>query len=160
MGSFYSKYDIKIDCYIDYALESCINKSNKLYESMEPLLIGKYVIKNHAKKVFFRVAGPNSLYGLNVSIPVHANKTLSDDDRCIIETSLWDMKEERTVFIEEFNYAKFNVFNKYELLDEIRRVYNINLINGLTLVPEESIPAVTFIDSVNWNTSKCDMVIF
>jgi hypothetical protein len=159
MGAYYSTHDINIVCYIDYALERCINKSNKLYESMEPILRGKYVIKNHANKVFFRVSGPNSLYGLNVSIPVHANENLSDDVY-VIETSLWDMHKKRTVFIEEFKYATFNVINVNELLDEIRRVYNINLIHGLTLVPDESVPAVTFIDSINWNSTKCDMVSF
>lgn len=158
MGGIYSTTDDDIVCDIDCVLEACINKSNKLYESMEPILLGRYVVKNHSNKVFFRVSGPNSLYGLNISVPVHANENLAED-ACVIETSLWHMKERRTVFIKEFNYEKFNRFTEHELLDEIRRVYNINLVLGLTLTPEVS-PAVTFIDSINWITPKFDIVSY
>lgn len=160
MGVFYSTNDIDIACDIDYRLEACINRSNKLYEMIVPLLNGRYFVKNHSNKVFFRVSGINSLYGLNVSIPVYANENLSDSKLCVIETSLWHMKEKRTVFIKEFNYEKFNRINEHELLDEIRRVYDINLILGLTLLPDESNPAVTFIDSINWINPKYDIVSY
>lgn len=151
MGNFYSdniNNEKNINDEKNTTLNACIEKSNQIYECVLPYLNG-YIVKKREDKFFFRVAGPNALFGVNISIPPYANENVSENG-WIIETSLWHMKEKRIIFSKEFNYEDYIQLDEVEILDEIRRVYNITILGGYTIIPVDEPPGVTFIDGINW----------